>query len=69
MKKICIYFKAEVSEHLIDLGKYDGLCLKRRKDTHVQEARCLKGGKCKKWAETKPLPVPKKPRRQEELPF
>jgi hypothetical protein len=69
MKKHCVYYKGEVSESLIDLGEYDGLCLKRRKDIHVMESTCLKGGKCKKWAETKPLPVIKKPRRQEELPF
>jgi hypothetical protein len=51
MKKICIYFKAEVSEPLIDLGKYDGLCLKRKKGDHVLKENCMKGARCKSWAD------------------
>ena len=69
MKKLCIYFKSEVSGSLIDIGKYDGLCLKRRKGDHVIKGNCLKGGKCKSWADSIPEPQPKKVRRFYELPF
>jgi hypothetical protein len=67
MKKICIYFKSEVSGALLDLGAFDGICMKRRKDKLVLERQCLKGGKCKKWADEIPLPQPKKVRKYYEL--
>lgn len=62
MKKHCVYYKAEVSEPLVDMGLYDGICLKKKKGFLVQESMCLKGGGCKKWAEAIPPPAPKKRR-------
>jgi hypothetical protein len=69
MKKICVYFYPEVSGALIDMGEYDGICLKRRKDKLILKKGCLKSAGCKKWAETIPIPEPKKVRRHYDLLF
>ena len=33
----CESFKGEVTAPLFDLGKFDGICLRRRTDTHVKK--------------------------------
>ena len=42
----CESFKEEVSAPLFDIGKYDGICLRRRTDTHVK-----KNGRCDRFIE------------------
>ena len=42
----CESFKEEVTAPLFDLGKYDGICLRRRTGTHVK-----KNNRCDRFIE------------------
>lgn len=49
MKKLCIYFKKEVSGALIDLGDYDGVCMRRRKNRLVKKKECVGNKRCRSY--------------------
>jgi hypothetical protein len=51
--KNCVSFKVEISEALFDLGKYDGQCLRKRKDRLVK-----KTSRCKLFDSGIPLTLP-----------
>jgi hypothetical protein len=42
----CDFFKGEVTEALFDLGKFNGVCLRRKTDTHVK-----KNDRCNRFQE------------------